>query len=130
MEKMNRNQSIFSRLLPAALSTAGFAAIAHAVLVLIAAWSIGPELIYIAVLSFVVTLFVAITGGAVLLFIVKALKLKQLSSFFLFLISIQFVAIALEMFFFEIGFADISWQYGFISVPAAIITWYFSVFKF
>lgn len=105
-----------------------FAALAHAGLVAIAARSIGLELVYIATLSFAVALVVALLGGAVLLAIVVALRLRLISSLLLFLIVIQVIAIKLEMYFFESGLNDISWQYGLISVPASLIAWYRSVY--
>jgi hypothetical protein len=97
------------------------------VLVAIAARSIGLELVHIAALSFPVALFVALPGGAVLLAIVAMLKLKPLPALVLFVVAIQMVAIALEMYLFESGLDDISWQYGLISIPAALIAWYYSV---
>ncbi|MBN7796962.1 hypothetical protein [Parahaliea mediterranea] len=118
----------FKRLFPAAATTAAFAALAHATLVAIAARSIGPELVYIAVFSFVVALVVATLGGAVLLAIAGALKLKPIPSLLLFLVAIQAVSVGLEMYFFENSFNDISWQYGLISVPASLIAWYQSVY--
>ena len=57
---MHRIRALLARLIPAAVATAGFAAIAHAALVAVAARSIGMELMYIAGLSFVVALVVAL----------------------------------------------------------------------
>lgn len=125
---MRETQSLFHRLFPAAFATAIFAALAHAGLVAIAARSIGLELVYIASLSFIVALVVALLGGAALLAVVVAFKLKPVSSLLLFLIVIQVIAIRLEMYFFEGGFNEISWQYGLISVPASLIAWYRSVY--
>ncbi len=127
---MHRKRALLARLIPAAVATAGFAAIAHAGLVAVAARSIGMELVYIAGLSYVVALVVALIGGAVLLAMVKVLRLGLVSSFLLFLVSIQAVAIWLQFYFFEfqIGWADISWQYGLISVPASLVAWHQSVF--
>lgn len=125
---MREKLHLFHRLLPAAFVTACFAALAHALLVAVAARSIRLELVYIAALSFVVALVVALIGGAVLLFIVGGLKLKPLPSLLLFLIAIQAVTVGLEMYFFESGWADISWQYGLISVPVSLIAWYQSVY--
>ncbi|WP_157976562.1 hypothetical protein [Parahaliea mediterranea] len=120
---------LFQRLLPAAIATSVFAALAHAVLVGIAARSIGLELAYIGSLSFFVALVVAVPGGAVLLAVVAAFKLKPLSSLLLFLVVIQGVAIGVEMLLFENSIADTSWQYGLISVPAAVVAWYRSVYE-
>lgn len=120
---------LFHRLLPAAVTTSVFAALAHALLVAIAARSFGLELLYIASLSFVIALFVALLGGALLLAVVAALRLKLISSFLLFLFVVQGVAIGLEMYFFEIGLRDMSWRYGLISVPASVIAWRSSVFQ-
>lgn len=127
---MHRKRALLARLIPAAVATAGFAAIAHAGLVAVAARSIGMELVYIAGLSYVVALVVALIGGAVLLAMVKVLRLGLVSSFLLFLVSIQAVAIWLQFYFFEFqnGWADISWQYGLISVPASLVAWHQSVF--
>lgn len=127
---MHRKRALLARLIPAAVATAGFAAIAHAALVAVAARSIGLELVYIAGLSYVVALVVALTGGAVLLTIVKVLRLGIVSSLLLFLVAIQAVAIWLQFYFFEFqnGWADISWQYGLISVPASLLAWHQSVF--
>lgn len=127
---MNVIRSYYSRLFPAAIITAGFAALAHAALVAVAARSIGLELVAIASLTFAVAIVVALAGGAVLLAVVGALKLKPLPSLFLFFVAVQCVAIWLEMFLFdfESGWADISWQYGLISVPASLIAWHQSVF--
>lgn len=120
---------LFRRLFPAAVAVSVFAALAHAGLVAIAARSIGLELVYIAALSFLVALFVALPGGAVLLAVVAILKLKPLASLVLFVAAIQMVAIALEISLFEGGLDDISWQYGLISIPAALIAWYSSVYS-
>ncbi len=125
---MRETQPLFRRLFPAAIATSIFAALAHAVLVGIAARSIGLELAYIAAVTFVVALVVALVGGAVLLAIVAALKLRPVSSLLLFLIVIQAIAIRLEMYLFEGSFSDISWQYGLISVPASVIAWHQSVY--
>ncbi|WP_321489124.1 hypothetical protein [uncultured Hyphomonas sp.] len=127
---MHRTHALLARLIPAAVTTAGFAAIAHAALVAVAARSIGMELVYIAGLSFVVALVVALIGGAVLLAIVRVLRLGLISSLLLFLVAVQAVAIWLQFYFFEFqnGWADISWQYGLISVPASLVAWHRSVF--
>ncbi|WP_065383321.1 hypothetical protein [Hyphomonas sp. ND6WE1B] len=124
--------SLLWRLWPAAVATAAFAALAHAVLVAIAARSIGLELVYIAGLSFVVALVVALIGGAVLLAIVRVLRFGLISSLLLFLVAVQAVAIWLQFYLFEFqnGWADISWQYGLISVPASLVAWHQSVFYF
>lgn len=121
---------LFRRLLPAALCTAVFAAIAHAVLVGIAARAFGLELLAIASLSFVVALVVSLAGGAVLLAIVAALDIKPIPALILFVIAAQSLTIWLEFFFsdFEIGWADISWQYALISVPASLIAWHQSAY--
>lgn len=122
-------RNYYTGLFSAAGMTAAFAAIAHAVLIAVAGRSIGPELIYITALSFMIAWPVAVIGGAVLLTIVGMLKLRPLPAFILFFIIIQAVAIGLEMFFFEIGWQDISWQYGLISVPSAVIAWYRSIYR-
>lgn len=118
---MKYEHNFFSRLLPAALATSGFAASAHTVLIAFASRSVGFELAYIFTLSFFVAFIIAMIGGAILLWIVKTLKLGLISSFLPFLISVQLVTIGLEMTFFEIGFEAVSWQYLWISIPAAII---------
>lgn len=125
---MRETLHLFHRFLPAAFATAVFAALAHAVSVGGAAKSIGLELVYIAVLTFVVALVVAPIGGAVLLAIVSELKLRPLPALLLFLVAIQGVAIGLGMYFFESSFGDIPWQYGLISVPASLVAWYQSVY--
>lgn len=124
-----RLSRLLGRLFPAAFATALFAALAHATLVGIAARSIGLELVAIAALSFLVALIVAVAGGAVLLLIVGLLKLQRWPSLLLFVVAVQLIAIWLEFFFFEFenGWADISWQYGLISVPASLIAWHLSV---
>ena len=127
---MTRKPTLLSRLLPAAFATASFAALAHALMVGIAAQSVGLEIVYIASLSFLVALIVAVAGGALLLAITKALRLCPVSSLLLFLLSIQAVAIGLQFYLFEFqnGWGDISWQYGLISVPASLIAWHQSAF--
>ncbi len=125
---MSGLKPFLSRLLPAALEAAGFAALAHAILVGIAARSIGAELLLIASLSFVVTFVVALPVGVVLLLLVWGFKIRPAASLLLFLVSIQLLSIGLEMHVFEIGVADISWQYAWISVPTAFVAWYRSVF--
>lgn len=120
---------LLHRLVPAAVTTAVFAALAHAVLVAIAARSVGLELLYIASLSFVVALLVALPGGAFLLAVVAVLRLTLVSSLLLFLTVIQGVAVGLEMYFFESGLNEISWRYGLISIPASLIAWHSSVFQ-
>lgn len=127
---MQRLKLYFGRLVPAATITAGFAAIAHAALVAVAARSVGLETVAIAALSFAVALVVALVGGVLLLAIVAMLRLGLITSFLLFFVSVQLIAIWLEFFFFEFqnGWADISWQYGLISVPASLIAWHQSVY--
>lgn len=129
--RVRRTRTLLARLLPAAVVTAGFAGIAHAVMVAIAARLVGPELIYIASLSFVVAFFVAVAGGAVLIAIAGLLRLGVVASLILFLVSIQAVAIWLQFYLFEFqgSWADISWEYGLISVPASLIAWHQSVFS-
>lgn len=125
---MPKTTSLFNQLLPAAFATSAFAALAHALLVAVAARSIGLELIYIGAISFIVALVISFVGGAVLLAVVGVLKLNLVVSFVLFVVAIQAVAIWVEMTFFEIGLNDISWVYGFISVPASLIAWHQSVY--
>lgn len=125
---MRETLPLFHRLLPAALATSVFAALAHAALVAVAARSIGLELVYIAAVSFVAALVVALLGGATLLAAVVALKLKPAASLLLFLIVIQAIAVALEMYLFESGLRDISWEYALISIPASLIAWHQSVY--
>lgn len=119
---------LFRRLFPAAVAVSVFAALVHAGLVAIDARSIGLELVHIAALSFLVALFVALPGGAVLLAVVAILKLKPLPSLGLFVAAVQMVAIALEMYPFESGLDDISRQCGLISIPASLVAWYYSVY--
>lgn len=121
---------LFRRLVPAALGAAAFAAIAHAVLVAIAARSVGLELLAIASLTFPVALVVACSAGAVLLAIVTSLKLKLLPSMALFVIAAELATIWLEFFFFEFtnDWRDLSWQYSLISVPASLLAWHQSVY--
>ncbi|MEZ5986128.1 MAG: hypothetical protein R3B94_09270 [Hyphomonas sp.] len=127
---MLQMHALIARLLPAAVTTAAFAGVAHAAMVAVAARSVGLELLYIAILSFVVAFMVAVAGGAVLLAITGMLRLGLVASLLLFLISIQAIAIWLEFYLFEFrsGWADVSWQYGLISVPASLIAWHQSVF--
>ena len=125
---MSKSPPLFHRLFPAALATSLFAGVAHAIAVAIAARSVGLELLYIATLTFMIALVVAFIGGAVLLTIVSLLRLTPLPALILFVIVIQAVAIGLEMTLFEIGLKDISWQYGLITIPAAVIAWYQSVY--
>ena len=127
---MTNARELFARLLPAATMTSAFAALAHAAMVAVPARSVGFELVYIAVLSFLVAFVIALLGGAVLLAVTGWLRLGLLSSLLFFLIVIQVVAICMQfyLFDFEGSWADISWQYGLISVPAAMIAWYQSVF--
>ena len=89
---MRDRSSLFQRLVPAALATSLFAALAHAALVAIAARSIGFELVLIASLSFIVAALVALPGGALLLAVVALLKLGLVSSFLLFFVLVQLVA--------------------------------------
>lgn len=119
--------ALFRRLVPAAVGTSLFAALAHALLVAIAARSIGLELVFIAGISFIVALLVALPGGVVLLAVVALLRLGRELSLLLFFAAIQATAVALEMVFFEISLRDISWQYGLISVPASVVAWYLSI---
>ncbi len=125
---MSKSPTLFHRLFPAALATSLFAGVAHAIAVAIAARSVGLELLYIATLTFMIALVVAFIGGAVLLAIVSLLRLTPLPALILFVIAIQAVAIGLEMTIFEIGLKEISWQYGLITIPAAVIAWYQSVY--
>ena len=117
------------RLVPAAIGTATFAALAHVVLVGIAARTIGLELAAIAAFTFVVSVVLALAGGSVLLALVAALRLNGLASLLLFVSTVQCIAIWLQFYLFEFenGWADISWRYGLISVPASLIAWHLSV---
>lgn len=125
-----QTRALFARLLPTAFATAAFAGIAHAVMVAIAARSVGLELIYIGGLSFVVAFVVAIAVGAILLVITGLLRLGLVASLIMFLLSIQAIAIWLQFYLFEFqtGWSDVSWEYGLISVPASLIAWHQSVF--
>ncbi len=125
---MSKSPPLFQRLFPAAIATSLFAGVAHAIAVAIAARSVGLELLYIATLTFVIALIIAFIGGAVLLAIVSLLRLTPLPALILFVITIQAIAIGLELTVFEIGLKDISWQYSLITIPAAIIAWYQSVY--
>lgn len=125
---MRDRSSLFQRLVPAALATSLFTALAHAALVAIAARSIGFELVLIASLSFIVAALVALPGGALLLAVVALLKLGLVSSFLLFFVLVQLVAVGLEMYLFESSLNSVSWQYGLISVPASWVAWYGSVY--
>ena len=115
------------RLLPAANAMSLVAALGHAIAVAIAG-GIGLELVYIAVLTYFVAIVAAVPAGAVLLAIVGFFRINLVVSLLFFLVAVQSMAVWLEMYFFEIGLADISWQYGFISVPASLTAWYFSVY--
>lgn len=125
---VNLTTSYLRQLLPAAMATATFAAFAHAVLVAIAAQSVGLELLYIAGLSFVVALIPAVAGGAFLLVFTGVFALRLPWSLLLFFVVIQLVAIEIEMWLFESSIEDVSWQYGLITVPASIIAWYRSIY--
>ena len=119
----------YRRLFPAAFQTAVFAGVAHAVLVAIAARSVGLESLFIATLTCFIVLCVALPGGFVLLTLVCAFRLPLFASLLLFMITAQAITIWLEMFVFEIGFKDVSWQYGLISAPASVIAWYSAIFS-
>lgn len=120
---------LLCRLVPAAIGTATFAALAHAMLVGIAARTIGLELAAIAAFTFVVSVVLALAGGSVLLALVAALRLNGLASLLLFVSTVQCIAIWLQFYLFEFenGWADISWRYGLISAPASLIAWHLSV---
>lgn len=127
---IQRLKLYFGRLVPAAAMTAIFAGVAHAALVAVAARMVGLETVAIAALTFGVALVVALAGGMLLLAIVAMLRLGLIQSLILFFVSVQLIAIWLEFFFFEFqnGWADISWQYGLISVPASLIAWHQSIY--
>ena len=82
----------------------------------------------IGALSFVVTLVLALPGGAVLLAVTALLRLKPRASLLLFVLTIQAIAIGVELYLFESSVADISWVYGVITVPAALLAWRVSAY--
>lgn len=85
-----------------------------------AARAVGSELLLIGALSFVVTLVLALPGGAVLLGVTALLRLKPWASLLLFVMTIQAIAIGVELYLFESTVADISWVYGVITLPASL----------
>lgn len=117
------------RLFPAALQTAACAAVLHTTLVAIFARHIGLESLHIAAISFLFVLALALPGGAVLLLTVWALRLGRTAALILFLVTIEALAIALEMYGFDIGLEDVSWQYGLITLPSAVVAWHGSVYQ-
>lgn len=125
---MSRFRQHLAHLLPATLITASFAAVAHAIAVAVAARSVGSELLLIGALSFVVTLVLALPGGAVLLGVTALLRLKPWASLLLFVLTIQAIAIGVELYLFESTIADISWVYGVITVPASLLAWRMSAY--
>ncbi|WP_425055948.1 hypothetical protein [Pseudomonas abyssi] len=125
---MPRLRQHLAHLLPATLITACFAAVAHAIAVAVAARSVGSELLLIGALSFVVTLVFALPGGAILLGVTALLRLKPWASLLLFVLTIQAIAIGVELYLFESSVADISWVYGVIIVPASLLAWRVSAY--
>ena len=125
---MPRLRQHLAHLLPATLITACFAAVAHAIAVAVAARSVGSELLLIGALSFVVTLVLALPGGAILLSITALLRLKPWASLLLFVLTIQAIAIGVELYLFESTIADISWIYAVITLPASLLAWRVSAY--
>ena len=125
---MSRLRQHLAHLLPATLITACFAAVAHAIAVAVAARSVGLELLLIGGLSFVVTLVLALPGGAVLLAVTALLRLKPWASLLLFVLTIQAIAIGFELYLFESTVADISWMYAVITLPASLLAWRVSAY--
>lgn len=116
-----------SRLLPAANAAAFVAALAHVIGIAIASRHVGLELVYLAVVTYIVALVCALPCGAILLAIVNALKLGPISALVLFLVVAQTITIGLAMIFFEAPLKDLPWQYALISIPAPVAAWYYSV---
>lgn len=122
-----RARRYLSRLLPAASLAAVVAMLCHVVGVAVASRSVGLESLYIAVLTYLLTLVVALPVGLVLLLLVAALRLGLLSSMLLFLVVVQAAAALLVSILFESSLADLPLQYLLVSLPATFTAWYFSV---
>lgn len=88
----------------------------------------GSELLLIGALSFVVTLVLALPGGAALLGVTELLRLKPWASLLLFVMTIQAIAIGVELYLFESTVADISWVYGVTTLPASLSAWRMSAY--
>ncbi len=116
-----------SRLVPAANATAIVATVFHVLGVAVASGSIGAELLYIATLTYLITILVALPVGCALLFLVAYLRLGLLVSLLVFLVVVQVLAAILIAFLFEINLAELPVQYALVSVPAAVAAWYFSI---
>lgn len=74
-------------------------------------------MLLIGALSFVVTLVLALPGGAVLLGVTALLRLKLWASLLLFVLTIQAITIGVALYLFESTIADISWIYAVYHPP-------------
>jgi hypothetical protein len=118
-----------SRLVPAANAAAILAAVFHVLGVAVASGSIGIELLYVATLTYLITILVALPVGCALLLLVGYLRLGLLASLLVFLVVIQVVAALTITFLFESDLADLPMQYALVSVPATVAAWYFSAWR-
>lgn len=119
-------KTYLKRLLPAANATALTATALH-VFGLGLLSGLSFELIYIAILTYILTMIVGLLFGAVLLLLVSLLKLGPLLSLLLFFLVAQFAIMGLSMMFFESEFGDLIGVYHLISIPPIIVAWYYSV---
>ena len=129
------------RLIPAANAAALVAAIVHVVSLALLSASTGSEpvittffkylifeSIFIAALTYVLSLVVSIPIGAALLAVVGFFKLDLIPSLLLFLVTAEFAVVVLVTYLFEGTLADVPWQYTMIAIPPILTAWYFSVY--
>ncbi|WP_146040352.1 hypothetical protein [Halopseudomonas oceani] len=70
----------------------------------------------------------ALPGGAILLGVTALLRLKPWASLLLFVLTIQAIAIGVELYLFKSTVADISWVYGVVTFPASLLAWRVSAY--
>ena len=129
------------RLFPAANAAALVAAIVHVVSLALLSASTGSEpvitaflkyiifeSVFIAVLTYILSLVVTIPVGAALLAVVGFFRLGLIPSLLLFFVTAQFAVVAMVTYLFEGTLADVPWQYTVIAIPPIITAWYFSVY--
>lgn len=119
-------KTYLKRLFPAANATALTATALHVFGIGLLS-GLSFELIYIAILTYILAMIVGLLFGVVLLLLVSLLKLGPLLSLLLFFLVAQFAIMGLSMMFFESEFGDLIGVYHLISIPPIIVAWYYSV---
>lgn len=116
------------RLIPASQAAAIVAAVVHVIAIAVRSGGIVLESIYIALITYMISVLITLPFGAVLLTLVGFFRLNLVISLTLFIATSLVAVIITTMYFFEAKLTDIPWQYALISIPSSLAAWYFSVY--